>query len=40
LEEFCPHFPGFFLYYPSRRNMAPKLRALVEHLRGLRLVAE
>jgi DNA-binding transcriptional LysR family regulator len=37
LEEFCPCFPGFFLYYPSRRNMAPKLRALVDHLRGFRL---
>jgi len=33
LEEFCPYFPGFYLYYPSRRNMAPKLRALVDHLR-------
>ena len=36
LEDFCPHFPGFYLYYPSRRNMAPKLRALVQHLRGYR----
>jgi DNA-binding transcriptional LysR family regulator len=33
LEEFCPRFAGFYLYYPSRRNVAPKLRALVEHLR-------
>ncbi|PSJ60090.1 LysR family transcriptional regulator [Kumtagia ephedrae] len=33
LEEFLPPFPGFFLYYPQRRNMAPKLRALVEHVR-------
>jgi DNA-binding transcriptional LysR family regulator len=32
LEQFCPPFPGFYLYYPSRRNMAPKLRALVDHL--------
>lgn len=36
LEEFCPEFPGFYLYYPSRRNMAPKLRALVDHLRAFR----
>ncbi|SIQ36901.1 transcriptional regulator, LysR family [Rhizobium sp. RU33A] len=36
LEDFSPRFPGFYLYYPSRRNMAPKLRALVEHLRGPR----
>lgn len=33
LEEFCPYFAGFYLYYPSRRAMAPKLRALVDHLR-------
>jgi DNA-binding transcriptional LysR family regulator len=33
LEEFLPPFPGFFLYFPSRRNLAPKLRALVEHVR-------
>ena len=33
LENFCPRFPGFYLYYPSRRNIAPKLRALVDHLR-------
>lgn len=36
LEEYCPSFPGFFLYYPSRRNLAPKLRALVEHVRRYR----
>lgn len=36
LEDFCPCFPGFYLYYPSRRNMAPKLRALVQHLRSSR----
>jgi len=33
LEEYCPRFPGFFLYFPDRRNLAPKLRALVDHLR-------
>lgn len=36
LERFCPRFAGFYLYYPSRRNMAPKLRALVDHLRSFR----
>ncbi len=36
LEEFSPRFPGFYLYYPSRRNLAPKLRAFVDHLRGFR----
>lgn len=33
LSEFLPPFPGFFLYFPQRRNMAPKLRALIDHLR-------
>jgi DNA-binding transcriptional LysR family regulator len=33
LEEYCPFFAGFYLYYPSRRNVAPKLRVLVEHLK-------
>lgn len=33
LEDYCPYFSGFYLYYPSRRNVAPKLRALIEHLR-------
>lgn len=36
LENFCPRFAGFYLYYSSRRHMAPKLRALVDHLRALR----
>ncbi|WP_337268768.1 LysR family transcriptional regulator [Oryzifoliimicrobium ureilyticus] len=36
LEEFSPYFPGFYLYYPSRRNLTPKLRALVEHIRQQR----
>jgi len=35
LEDYLPSFPGFFLYFPQRRNMAPKLRALVDHIRGL-----
>ena len=33
LEEFCPRFRGFFLYFPYRRNHAPTLRALVDHVR-------
>lgn len=35
LEKFSPPFPGFYLYYPSRR-MPPKLRALVNHLQRFR----
>jgi len=34
LEAYCPRFPGFYLYYPGRRHMAPKLRALIDHLRA------
>lgn len=33
LDAFCPPFPGFFLYYPSRRQIAPKLQALVDFLK-------
>lgn len=33
LDAFCPPFPGFFLYYPDRRNQAPKLRAFVDHVK-------
>lgn len=36
LQDFCPPFAGFFLYYPSRRNLAPKLRALVDHVKRWR----
>lgn len=36
LNEYLPPFPGFFLYFPSRRNMAPKLRVLVDHVRNHR----
>ncbi|WP_037087936.1 LysR family transcriptional regulator [Neorhizobium vignae] len=34
LEDYLPPFPGFFLYFPNRRNMAPKLRALIDHVRA------
>jgi DNA-binding transcriptional LysR family regulator len=39
LEPFLPPFPGFYLYYPARRDQPPKLRALVEYLRARRGVA-
>ena len=35
LDGFLRPFPGFFLYFPHRRNMAPKLRAFVDHVRRL-----
>ncbi len=33
LEDWCPPFEGYFLYYPSRRHQPPALQALVEALR-------
>ena len=36
LGDFLPPFPGFFLYFPQRHNMAPKLRALIDHIRHTR----
>lgn len=33
LEDWCPSFPGYFLYYPSRRNQPAALVALIETLR-------
>ena len=36
LDRFLPPFPGFFLYFPDRRNQPPKLRALIEHVRRFR----
>jgi DNA-binding transcriptional LysR family regulator len=32
LEDWCAPFPGFFLYYPSRRQMPQALRALIAYL--------
>ncbi|MCJ2121899.1 LysR family transcriptional regulator [Methylobacterium sp. J-077] len=34
LEDWCPRFPGFFLYYPSRRLMRPVLRAFLDFVRA------
>ncbi|HXI21020.1 MAG TPA: LysR substrate-binding domain-containing protein, partial [Gemmatimonadales bacterium] len=33
LEDWCPPFPGFYLYYASRRQLPPALSALIETLR-------
>ena len=33
LEDWCPPFEGYFLYYLSRRHQSPALRALVAALR-------
>ena len=36
LDAFCPPFPGYFLYYASRAQIAPKVQALVDFLRKRR----
>lgn len=33
LKDWCPTFPGYFLYYPSRRNQPAALAALIATLR-------
>jgi DNA-binding transcriptional LysR family regulator len=33
LEDHSPTFAGFYLYYPNRRHLAPKLRAFIDHVR-------
>jgi DNA-binding transcriptional LysR family regulator len=33
LEDWCQPFPGFFLYYPSRRQQPAALAALIKSLR-------
>jgi DNA-binding transcriptional LysR family regulator len=34
LMPFAPTAPGVFLYYPSRHQMTPKLRAFVDHVKN------
>jgi DNA-binding transcriptional LysR family regulator len=34
LEPFAPMAPGVFLYYPGNRQMMPKLRAFVDHVKS------
>jgi len=39
LEPFAPTAPGVFLYYPSRHQMMPKLRAFIDHVKGRSIAA-
>lgn len=34
LGDYSPSFPGFYLYYPSRRQQPSKLKAFVDHARA------
>ena len=40
LEPFSPMAPGVFLYYPGRRQMMPKLRAFIDHVKSHSDVAD
>jgi DNA-binding transcriptional LysR family regulator len=33
LAEWCAPFPGFYLYYPGRRQVSPALGAFIEAVR-------
>jgi DNA-binding transcriptional LysR family regulator len=33
LADWCPPFPGYHLYYPSRRQQLPALAVIVEAVR-------
>jgi len=33
LEDWCPPFPGFFLYSPGRRQVSPALAAFIDAIR-------
>jgi hypothetical protein len=37
LEDWCPSFSGYHLYYPSRRQSTPAFAVLVETLRYRRV---
>ena len=34
LTDWCPAFPGFSMFYPSRRQMPPPLRVLIDFMRS------
>jgi DNA-binding transcriptional LysR family regulator len=33
LEDWCPTFPGYHVYYPSRRQSSPALALVIDALR-------
>ena len=34
LERFAPTSPGVFLFYPGHRQILPKLRAFIDHVKS------
>lgn len=39
LEDWCPFYPGFYLYYPSRRQVPSALKAFIEFVQANREIA-
>ncbi len=39
LEDWCPYYGGFYLYYPSRRQMPGALRAFVDFVKAAQAAA-
>jgi DNA-binding transcriptional LysR family regulator len=37
LDDWCPYYPGFYLYYPSRRQMPAASRAFIDYIRENRI---
>ena len=35
MAECAPTTPGLFLFHPGRKQMLPKLRAFIDHVRSL-----
>ena len=35
LENYAPKSDGYFLYYPSRSQVLPKLRAFIDYLKSV-----
>ena len=33
LEDWCPQFPGYYLYYPNRRHFSPAFSVLIDTVR-------
>jgi len=36
LDDWCPRYPGFYLYYPSRRHVPAALKAFIEFVQASR----
>jgi len=40
LEEWCPAYPGLFLYYSGRRQIPAALRAFIDFIKQQESVAD